>query len=140
MLRETALPLVGRLIPVPGPADRARLPAAPLAEGNVLIEARVAAWPSARLALSSAVEQGPIRQNLDPAQQAREVGTTLRPLSLLQLSAPEVSDALQRDWPAPPQDVWKHQGYALQWFGLCALIAGLALWYGWISPRRGQRS
>jgi len=121
-------------------ADRTRLPAAPLAEGDVRIEARIATWPSARLALSSAAEQGPIRQNLDPAQQAREVGTTLRPLSLLQLSAPEVSDALQRDWPAPPQDVWKHQGYALQWFGLCALIAGLALWYGWIAPRRGQRS
>jgi surfeit locus 1 family protein len=122
------------------PAERTRLPAAPLADGDVRIEARIATWPSARLALSSAVEQGPIRQNLDPAQQAREVGMTLRPLSLLQLSPPEVSDALQRDWPVPPQDVWKHQGYALQWFGLCALIAGLALWYGWIAPRRGQRS
>jgi surfeit locus 1 family protein len=86
------------------------------------------------------VEQGPIRQNLDPTQLEREVGMTLRPLSLLQLSAPEVSDALQRDWPEPPQDVWKHQGYALQWFALSALIAALALWYGWISPRREQRS
>ena len=121
-------------------ADRTRVPLLPLAEGPVRIEARIAAWPSPRLALSSAVEHGPIRQNLDPAQLAREVGVTLRPLSLLQLSASEVSDALRRDWPAPPQDVWKHQGYALQWFALCALIAGLALWYGWISPRRGQRS
>lgn len=120
--------------------DRARVPVAPLADGDVRIEARIAAWPSPRLALSSAVEQGLIRQNLDPTQLAREVGTALRALSLLQLSAPEVSDALQRDWPEPPQDVWKNQGYALQWFALCALIAGLALWYGWISPRRGQRS
>jgi surfeit locus 1 family protein len=121
-------------------ADRTRVPAPPLAEGPVRIEARIATWPSPRLALSSAAEQGPIRQNLDPAQLAREAGVSLRPLSLLQLSASEVSDALRRDWPAPPQDVWKHQGYALQWFALCALIAGLALWYGWISPRRGQRS
>jgi len=121
-------------------ADRMHLPAAPLAEGNVRIEARIATWPSPRLALSSAAEQGPIRQNLNPTQLAREVGMTLRPLSLLQLSTPEVADALQRDWPEPPQDVWKHQGYALQWFALCALIAGLALWYGWIAPRRGQRS
>jgi surfeit locus 1 family protein len=120
--------------------DRTRLPDAPVAEGNVRIEARIATWPTPRLALSSAVEQGPIRQNLDPTQLEREVGMTLRPLSLLQLSAPEVSDALQRDWPEPPQDVWKHQGYALQWFALSALIAALALWYGWISPRREQRS
>jgi surfeit locus 1 family protein len=118
-------------------ADRTRVPAAPLAEGNVQVEARIADWPSPRLALSSAQESGPIRQNLDPAQLARDVGMALRPLSLLQLSAPEMPDALQRDWPEPPQDVWKHQGYALQWFALSALIAGLALWYGWISPRRG---
>jgi surfeit locus 1 family protein len=121
-------------------ADRTRLPAAPLADGNVRIEARIATWPSPRLALSAAAEQGPIRQNLEPAGLAREVGMVLRPLSLQQLSAPEESDALQREWPEPPQDVWKHQGYALQWFALCALIAGLALWYGWIAPRRGQRS
>jgi surfeit locus 1 family protein len=121
-------------------ADRTRVPTAPLAEGDVRIEARIASWPSPRLALSSAAESGPIRQNLDPAQLAREVGMTLRPLSLLQLSAPEVPDALQRDWPEPPQDVWKNQGYALQWFALSALVVGLALWYRWISPRRGQGS
>ena len=118
------------------PVDRTHVPAAPLADGPVHIEARIAIWPSPRLMLSSAAEEGPIRQNLDPAQLARDMGLTLRPLSLQQLSAPEVPDALQRDWPEPPQDVWKHQGYALQWFALCALIAGLALWYGWIAPRR----
>ncbi|HEU5294993.1 MAG TPA: SURF1 family protein [Burkholderiaceae bacterium] len=122
------------------PSDRARVPAAPLDEGGVRIEARIAPWPSPRLALSSVPESGPIRQNLDPAQLARDVGMALRPLSLLQLSTPDLPDALQREWPEPPQDVWKHQGYALQWFALSALIAGLALWYGWISPRRGQRS
>jgi surfeit locus 1 family protein len=122
------------------PADRTRLPAAPVAEGDVQIEARIATWPSPRLALSSIEEQGPIRQNLNPAQLAREQGIGLRPLSLLQLSAPQMPDALQRDWPEPPQDEWKNQGYALQWFALSALIAGLALWHGWIRPRRGQRS
>lgn len=122
------------------PADRTRVPPAPLAEGDVRIEARIATWPSPRLALSSAAEEGPIRQNLDPAQLAREAGIHLRPLSLMQLSAPERPDALQRDWPEPAPDVWKNQGYALQWFALSALIAGLALWHRWISPRRGQRS
>jgi surfeit locus 1 family protein len=122
------------------PADRTRLPAAPLTDAPVRIEARIAIWPSHRLALSSAADDGPIRQNLDPAQLAREMGTNLRPLSLMQLSAPETADALQRDWPEPPQDVWKNQGYALQWFALSALIVGLALWHRWISPRREQRS
>jgi len=122
-------------------ADRSRVPAAPLAEGAVRLEARIAIWPSHRLALSTAAEDGPIRQNLDPAQLARDVGAALRPLSLQQLSAPEPADSLQREWPEPVQDEWKNQGYALQWFALCALIAALALWYGWISPRRrGQRS
>jgi surfeit locus 1 family protein len=122
------------------PADRTRVPAAPLGEGVVNLEARIATWPSRRLVLSSSADDGPIRQNLDPAQLAREVGTNLRPLSLMQLSAPQTPDALQRDWPEPAPDVWKNQGYALQWFALSALIAGLALWHGWISPRRGQRS
>lgn len=122
-------------------ADRTRVPAAPLSGGVVHLEARVVAWPSPRLALSSAAETGPIRQNLHPAQAARDAGVALRPFSLQQLSAPEVPDGLQRDWPEPPSDVSMHQGYAVQWFAIAALIAGLGLWYGWISPRRrGQRS
>jgi len=121
-------------------ADRTRVPEAPVAADRVRIEARIAGWPSPRLALSSQPESGPIRQNLEIAQLARDVGMAVRPLSLLQLSAPELPDALQRDWPEPPQDVWKHQGYALQWFALSVLIAALGLWYGWISPRRGQGS
>jgi len=121
------------------PADRTRVPAAPLPDGSVRIEARIAPWPSPRLALSSAVESGPIRQNLDPARVASDMGMALRPLSLLQLSAPVVPDSLQRGWPEPAQDVWKNQGYALQWFAMSALTAALALWYGWIAPRRGQR-
>lgn len=117
-------------------SDRSRVPAAPLHDGPVRLEARIAAWPSHRLDLSQTAEQGPIRQNLDPVQLARDIGATLRPLSLQQLSAPEPADSLQRDWPEPVLDIWKNQGYALQWFALCALVAGLALWYGWISPRR----
>ena len=118
------------------PNDRAHLPAVASPDGTVTIDARIAPWPSARLALSS-VEEGPIRQNLDRAQLAREAKVALRPLSLLQLS--DSGDAMRRDWPEPPTDVAKHQGYALQWFAMSALIAGLALWHGFIRPRRGQR-
>ncbi|HEX6720442.1 MAG TPA: SURF1 family cytochrome oxidase biogenesis protein, partial [Burkholderiaceae bacterium] len=82
----------------------------------------------------------PIRQNLDAAQLAHEAGVAFRPLSLLQLDGAAARDALVREWPVPSQEVWKHHGYALQWFALSALIAGLAVWYRLIRPRRGQRS
>jgi surfeit locus 1 family protein len=117
------------------PHDRTRVPAVASPAGPVTIEGRIAPWPPARLALSS-VEEGPIRQNLDPAQLAREAKVALRPLSLLQLSD---GDALRHDWPEPPTDVAMHHGYALQWFAMSALIVGLALWHGFIRPRRGQR-
>lgn len=121
------------------PADRTRVPAAELPGGEVRIEARIAEWPSHRLELGATPEgppEGPIRQNLNPAQLAREVGMALRPFTLLQLPGPGATDTLVRDWPLPAQDVWKHHGYALQWFALSALIAGLTLWYRWIRPRR----
>lgn len=117
------------------PTDRLHVPAVASPDGTVTLDARIAPWPPARLALS-AVEEGPIRQNLDPVQLSREAKVALRPLSLLQLSD---GDALRHDWPEPPTDVAKHQGYALQWFAMSALIAGLALWHRLIRPRRGQR-
>ena len=118
--------------------DRTRLPTLETPAGEVRVEGRIATWPSHRLQL--AAERGPIRQNLDAAQLAREAGVGFRPLSLLQLDGPDGRDTLVREWPAAPQDVWKHHGYALQWFALSALIAGLAVWYRLIRPRRGQRS
>jgi surfeit locus 1 family protein len=120
--------------------DRLRLPALDTAMGEVRIEGRIAPWPSHRLELSTAAEAGPIRQNLDAEQLAREAGVAFRPLSLLQFDGPDGRDALVREWPVPSQDVWKHHGYALQWFALGALIAALAVWYRLIRPRRGQRS
>ena len=119
--------------------DRTRLPAFDTPTGEVRVEGRIAPWPSHRLELAAA-EAGPMRQNLDAAQLAREAGVALRPLSLLQLDGPDVRDALVREWPVPSQDVWKHHGYALQWFAISALIAGLTVWYRLIRPRRGQRS
>lgn len=121
------------------PAIRTRLPAADLPPNEVRIDARIAEWPSRRLQLAAA-DEGPIRQNLDPVQLARDAGVSLRPLSLLQLTSGGERDALVHEWPVPVQDVWKNQGYALQWFALCALIAGLTVWYRLIRPRREQRS
>ncbi len=120
--------------------DRTRLPVLHTPEGEVRIEARIAPWPSHRIELGTAPEAGPIRQNLNAVELTREAGVALRPLSLLQLDGPDRRDALVREWPVPSPDVWKHHGYALQWFALSALIAGLTVWYRLIAPSRGQKS
>ena len=49
------------------------------------------------------------------------------------------TDHLLRQWTAPAVDVGKHHGYAFQWFALCALITGLALWFQIIRPRLEHR-
>jgi len=41
------------------------------------------------------------------------------------------SDGLVRDWPRPDLGVDRHRGYAVQWFGLATLAAGLCGWFGW---------
>lgn len=120
------------------PADRTRVAALLLEPGLVELQARIAPWPSRRLQLGAA-DTGPIRQNLDAAALQREWGVGLRPLSLLELRHNgTAADGWTRQWPAPVADVGKHQGYALQWFALAALIAGLAVWYRMLKPRRRE--
>jgi surfeit locus 1 family protein len=96
-----------------------------------------------------AEEAGAIRQNLDLAAYALELsaqgaagatpGLRLRPLSLLQLSAFDEQDTLLRHWPRPAVNIGTHYGYAAQWFGLCALMAGLYVWFQLVRPRLGAR-
>jgi len=73
------------------------------------------------------VQRGAIRQNLDLAQYKAETGLALLPITLVQTGA--ASEGLLREWPAVNLGVEKHYGYAFQWFGLAALIAGLYLWF-----------
>lgn len=40
------------------------------------------------------------------------------------------ADNLRRVWPSPSLGIEKHRGYALQWYGLAALSAGLTLFFG----------
>jgi len=119
------------------PRDRSALPHVP-APANSEIRARIAP-PPARLYEFAHDEAGPIRQNLDLERFSRELGIVLRPLSLLQEDDATVAgDGLLRHWPRPAVDVHKHQGYAFQWFALCALIAGLYVWFQLVRPRLGR--
>lgn len=117
--------------------ERARLPAITTPPGPVSVDGRIAP-PPARLYELGGSDSGAIRQNLDLSAFARETRLVLRPLSVLQLDGGSVrsADGLQRDWPQAQVDVSRHHGYAFQWFALCALVAGLYVWFQIIRPRR----
>lgn len=48
----------------------------------------------------------------------------------------DTADGLRRAWVRPEAGVEKHRGYALQWYGLAALSAGLTLYFGGRALRR----
>lgn len=119
--------------------ERTRLPEVASPAGLVTLTGHVDGWPS-RLAQLGGEVPGPIRQNLEPAAFARELGQPLRPLSIRQdEAAPEGDAELRRQWPAVADRVATHYGYAVQWFSLCALAGGLYVWFQLIRPRRARR-
>jgi surfeit locus 1 family protein len=116
--------------------ERARIAPFATAAGEVTLHGRIAPWPS-RLTALGAEAPGPIRQNLDRADYAAQTQQALRPVAIAELAdAANANDGLLRDWPMPAVDVYKHYGYAAQWFAFCALTAGLYVWFQLIRPRR----
>jgi surfeit locus 1 family protein len=124
--------------------DRTQLPEIATPQGLVEITGRIANAPPHLLELGGSDAKGTegkgasrIRQNLDLAAFRSETGLALADGSVLQTGAG--SEGLLRDWPEVGTGVEKHYGYAFQWFGLCALIAFLYVWFQFIAPRRRQR-
>lgn len=118
--------------------DRTRVPEVVTPrEETVALAGRIAPSP-AKLYQFSAQESGAIRQNLDLTQFAQEVRRPVWPVTLVQTepASPGAADGLLRQWPEPSVDVHKHYGYAFQWFALCALMAGLYVWFQILRPRR----
>lgn len=127
--------------------DRTLLPTVPTDAGEVQLQGRLAPWPSPLMALGEA-SGGGIRQNLDRDAYAREFKLALLPATLQLTAAPRAAaspstspsdDGLLRHWWVPTADVQKHYGYAVQWFALSALIAGLYVWFQLLRPRLRQR-
>ena len=115
--------------------DRTLLPAVPTPGGDVDVQGHIAP-PPARLYEFAAGDTGLIRQNLDLDAFKVESGLRLLPLSVQQTDSPGTAgDGLLREWPRPAVDVQKHYGYAFQWFALCALMAGLYVWFQLVRPR-----
>lgn len=122
--------------------DRTRVPAVPTPAGPVEVLARVAPPPGRLYDFGGAAETGPIRQNVDLAALSSELRQPLRPLSLVQLEGSPAAqgDGLRRAWPAPAADSSKHDGYAFQWFALCAVTALLYAWFQLVRPRLPRRA
>lgn len=110
---------------------RASVPQIETPSGVVEVQGRIAPPPS-KLYEPGTPAVGAIRQNLDLAQFQTETRLPLMGVTLQQTGAP--SEGLLRDWPAIHLGVDKHYGYAFQWFGLAALIAGLYLWFQIVRP------
>ena len=120
------------------------------AEPVVRLRARVAPPPSRLMEFESA-SPGTLRQNVELKSLAQEFGLTLLPISLVQLEpalqckatgedcVEVLEDGLKRDWVVVGSLADKNRGYALQWFGLSALVAGLYLWFQWWRPWRLAR-
>lgn len=112
-------------------ADRQALPPVATPAGEVRVDGYLAAHASRAYALG-AEGHGPIRQNLDLDAFRSETGLPLAGLLVWQTGAS--SDGLRRDWPEASAGVATHHGYAFQWFGLCALIAVLLIWFQIVRP------
>lgn len=122
-------------------ADRTRVVAPPPPTGTVRVLGRIAERPARLFDFApGAVASGPIRQNLDPADFARETRLPLAPLIVVQEGGEPIDDGLLRQWPAPASDVHKHLGYAFQWFALSALVIGLYVWFQLVRPRLARRA
>lgn len=117
--------------------DRSRLPKIESLAGVQEIVGRIAPPPAKLYELGDS-DTGLIRQNMDLAGFAAEIGLALLPVSVQQTDA--ATDGLLRDWPRPSVGVEKHYGYAFQWFALSSLIAILYVWFQivrrFIYPRR----
>ena len=115
--------------------DRTLLPTVPTPAGEVEVVGHIAP-PPARLYEFAGGGSGLIRQNLDLDAFKVESGLALAPLSVQESDSPATAgDGLLREWPRPAVDVQKHYGYAFQWFALCALMAGLYVWFQLVRPR-----
>ncbi len=125
---------------------RTQLPDVPTPSTKQTIHGRLAPPPSKLLILdASKKEIGNIRLNIDPQALGKEWGTTVLPMSVLQLdenAPPPISEStftsnptphpnpaqLKRHWHRPDLGIDKHHGYAFQWFALALLVLCWMIW------------
>jgi cytochrome oxidase assembly protein ShyY1 len=117
-------------------ADPMRMPSVPTPPAPVSVEGlAVERVPRLlELAPAAALPLPGIWPNLEFEDYERVAGVGVARLVVQQTS--DSADGLRRAWSPPASGVQKHRGYALQWYGLAALSAGLTLFFGGRALRR----
>lgn len=109
--------------------------------GHVTVEGLAVARPSTLFELGSAPEREVpgIWQNLDYDAYEKTTKRSVARFVVRQAVAAHIDppDGLRHEWPHPASGVDRHRGYAFQWYALAALIAALAIYFGW-KAWRGQ--
>jgi surfeit locus 1 family protein len=118
------------------PRDRTlsdKLPPIQTPSGNVRVRGRWVQAPSRMIELAPSSAQATdgqvfqaLRQNLTIEEFEKDTG--LKVLATVMEIAPP-SDGLLRNWPTILSGSDKNRAYALQWFVLAALSAGLFIWF-----------
>ncbi len=118
--------------------DRARVPSVLPPPGRVSVEGVAVARPSILLELGSKPERRVpgIWQNFDYSAYEKATGRTVARFVVRQSGGAPGEPVLRREWLRPASGVEKHRGYAVQWYSLSALIAVLAIYFGWNGGRR----
>jgi len=117
--------------------DPALLPPVATPAAEVVVEGLAVARVPRILELAEVARAVPpaIWPNLTPDEYAKSTGAKVLPFVVQQTSAAD--DGLKRDWPRVDTGVQKHRGYALQWYALAALAAGLTVFFGGRALRSG---
>src|SRR5690606_10125118 len=110
--------------------DRRHLPAVPVAEGELQLQAEVLPPPGEGFRLQGGSTSGwpKLITHADPGVLATQA--VLPDLPLMARLQPGSPGALRLDWPAMPMTATKHTGYAVQWFTLAAALLILFIWAG----------
>ena len=118
------------------PRDRTlsdKLPPIQTPEGPVRVQGKWVQAPSKMMELTSSDAQGTdpkvfqsLRQNLTIQEFQKDSGLKVL-ATVLEIAPP--SDGLLRHWPTVLSGSEKNRAYALQWFALATLSAGLFLWF-----------
>lgn len=122
---------------LPGPRDRATLPAIPVSGNEVYrLKARVADWPAPPVIGAVEEPKGwPRRvQALTPELASQNTDQTVDG-TFLRLADEQQPGALQVDWAPARLGVDTHYGYAVQWFGLAIALTVLSIVASFRKPR-----
>ncbi len=114
--------------------DRKKLASIETPSDEVTIEARQMPDPTPPAVFAKeAASEHPIVASIDLVALDKALPDKTYKGMVQQVGA--ASEGLKRDWYEPASGVEKHYGYAFQWFAMCAVLAGLYLWFQWIKPR-----